>query len=299
MQRKIGFVGLGLMGSRMVQNLIAAGFEVIGYDLDADKVNAMIKAGCKKAADPAGLAAAVDILILSLPNSGIVDEVVTDSLGQQDSGSRGLKLIDPTTSDPVMSEALAEQMRDRGIEMLDATLSGTPEMCAAGKITMMIGGSEKTYRKCEPIFSALAAQWFYTGKNGSGALMKIIVNLVLGLNRMVLAEGLSLGRQAGMDEGRLLEVLKGSAAYSKAMDMKGDRMVNRELEPASGKLAFHLKDVRLMLDLGSRLNSPLPLTSLHAQALTSLVAKKRGEWDNAAIISFYDDLANPNDNIKP
>jgi 3-hydroxyisobutyrate dehydrogenase-like beta-hydroxyacid dehydrogenase len=87
----------------------------------------------------------------------------------------------------------------------------------------------------------------------------------------------------------LLEVLKGSAAYSKAMDMKGDRMVKRELEPASGKLAFHLKDVRLMLDLGRRLNFPLMLTSLHAQALTSLVAKGMGEWDNAAIISFYDD----------
>jgi len=278
------------MGSGMVQNLIAAGFEVIVYDLDEYKVKAMIEAGGMKTDDPVGMAAEVDIIILSLPNSGIVNEVVGNSLRLPDTGRRGLILIDTTTADPVMSETLAEQLRDRGIEMLDATLSGTPEMCATGKITMMIGGNEKIYQTCEPIFSALAAQWFYTGKNGSGAMTKLIVNLVLGLNRMVLAEGLSLGRRAGMDGGRLLEVLKESAAYSKAMDMKGDRMVDRQLEPASGKLAFHLKDVRLMLDLGSRLNFPLPLTSFHAQALTSLVAKGRSEWDNAAIISFYDDL---------
>jgi 2-hydroxy-3-oxopropionate reductase len=120
--------------------------------------------------------------------------------------------------------------------------------------------------------------------------MKLIVNLVLGLNRMVLAEGLSLGKKAGMDPQRLLNVLKKSAAYSRAMDMKGTRMIEEDFLPAEGKLGFHLKDVRLMLELGNRLNFPLVLSSMHAQALTSQVAKGRGEWDNAAIISFYRDL---------
>ncbi|MFB0506677.1 MAG: NAD-binding protein, partial [Thermodesulfobacteriota bacterium] len=118
------------------------------------------------------------------------------------------------------------------------------------------------------------------------------VNLVLGLNRMVLAEGLSLGKKAGMDQHRLLEVLKQSGAYSKAMDMKGTKMIEKDFLPPEGKLAFHLKDVRLMLDLGKRLDFPLVLSSLHAQALASEVAKGRGEWDNSDIISFYEDLAN-------
>ena len=138
----------------------------------------------------------------------------------------------------------------------------------------------------------MAQRMFYVGKNGSGALMKLIVNLVLGLNRMVLAEGLSLGKKAGMDQSRLLEVLKQSAAYSKAMDMKGTKMIEKDFLPPEGKLAFHLKDVRLMLDLGKRFNFPLLLSSLHAQALASEVAKGRGEWDNSDIISFYEDLAN-------
>ena len=120
--------------------------------------------------------------------------------------------------------------------------------------------------------------------------MKLIVNLVLGLNRMVLAEGLALGEKSGMDPHRLLEVLKQSAAYSKAMDMKGAKMITGDFLPAEGKLAFHLKDVHLMLDLGRRLNFPLLLSSLHAQALTSLIARGKAEWDNAAIISFYRDL---------
>ena len=129
------------------------------------------------------------------------------------------------------------------------------------------------------------------GKNGAGALTKLIVNLVLGLNRMVLAEGLSLTRRLGMDQRRLLEVLKKSAAYSRAMDMKGARMIEKDFLPPEGKLAFHLKDVQLMLDLGKRYHFPLILSSLHAQALVSEVAKGRGDWDNADIISFYEDLA--------
>jgi len=290
MIKKIGFVGLGLMGSGMTQNLISAGLPVIGYDIDPDKVTAFVAAGGTRKDDPANMADEVDVIILSLPNSHVVDDVVANSLKLFDTDHRGLILIDTTTADPLMSETLADQLRKKGVDMLDATISGTSKMCAARDITFMVGGDENVFLACEPIFSALAAQTFYLGKNGSGALMKLIVNLVLGLNRMVLAEGLSLGRRAGMDQKKLLEVLKKSAAYSKAMDMKGGKMIDQNFVPAEGKLAFHLKDVRLMLDLAHRLNFPLLLSSLHAQALCSQVAKGRGEWDNAAVIAFYEDL---------
>ena len=179
-----------------------------------------------------------------------------------------------------------------GIEMLDAAISGTSKMCAERDVTFLVGGNEEPFRECGAIFSALGKLTFYMGKNGAGAVAKLVVNLVLGLNRMALAEGLCLAGKAGMDPRRTLEVLQGSAAYSKAMDQKGLRMVNKDFLPPEGKLAFHLKDVRLMLDLGHRVNAPLVLSSLHAQALRSEVAKGRGEWDNADIISFYQDLAN-------
>lgn len=291
-RQRIGFVGLGLMGNGMARNLLSDGFPLIGFDIDQSKTDAIIEAGGEGPDAPDRLAAQVDIIILSLPNSHVVDEVVKNSLKLFETGRKGLILIDTTTADPVMSEVLATELREKGIEMLDATISGTSKMCVEKDITFMVGGEEDIFHACEPILSAMAQRMFYVGKNGSGALMKLIVNLVLGLNRMVLAEGLSLGKKAGMDQRRLLEVLKQSAAYSKAMDMKGTKMIEKDFLPPEGKLAFHLKDVRLMLDLGKSVNFPLLLSSLHAQALASEVAKGRGEWDNSDIISFYEDLAN-------
>lgn len=290
MNKTIGFVGLGLMGSGMARNLVKAGFRVIGYDLDSGKVAAFTAAGGKKSEDPGTMAANVDVIVLSLPNSNVVNQVVHETLRLKETGRENLILIDTTTADPGMSKALAEQLQSKGITMLDATISGTSKMCAEKNITLMVGGDKGIFQECENIFSALAVQTFYLGPNGSGALMKLIVNLVLGLNRMVLAEGLSLGKNAGVDTEQMLNVLKNSAAYSKAIDMKGLKMTTADFLPAEGKLAFHLKDVRLMLDLSRQLDFPLPLCCLHAQALTSLVAKGRGEWDNAAIMSFYDDL---------
>ncbi len=292
MKKRIGFVGLGLMGRGMVRNLLSAGFPVVGYDIDQRKMEALAGNGFQQAASPEALPRMVDVIILSLPNSHVVNNVVGDSLKLFAAETRGLILVDTTTADPVLSEALALRLRERGIEMLDATISGTSRMCAEKDVTFMVGGREDTFRECEPILSVLGKKIFYMGGNGSGATAKLVVNLVLGLNRMVLAEGLCLARKAGMDPGRTLEVLKGSAAYSSAMDQKGQRMVDKELLPAEGKLAFHLKDVRLMLDLGQRMNAPLILSSIHAQALQAEVAKGRGEWDNADIISFYEDLAN-------
>jgi 2-hydroxy-3-oxopropionate reductase len=290
MNTTIGFVGLGLMGGGMARNLIGSGFRVIGYDLDSDKIAEFIAAGGEKSENPEAMAAQVDVIILSLPNSNVVDQVVYNTIRLDKTQRENLILIDTTTADPGMSKTLASQLQEKGVAMLDATISGTSKMCAEKDITFMVGGDKGIFQECENIFSALAAQTFYLGPNGSGALMKLIVNLVLGLNRMVLAEGLSLGKNAGVDAEQMLNVLKNSAAYSKAVDMKGLKMTSEDFLPAEGKLAFHLKDVRLMLDLSRQLNFPLPLSCLHAQALTSLVAKGRGEWDNSAIISFYNDL---------
>jgi 2-hydroxy-3-oxopropionate reductase len=292
MKKRIGFVGLGLMGRGMVRNLLSAGFPVVGYDIDNGKMEALTGKVFQRAASPEALPLMVDVIILSLPNSHVVNDVVGDSLKLFEAETKGLILIDTTTADPVMSEALALRLKEKGIYMLDATISGTSKMCAEKDVTFMVGGHEDTFKKCEPILSVMGEKIFYMGGNGSGALAKLVVNLVLGLNRMVLAEGLCLARKAGMDSQRTLEVLKGSAAYSKAMDQKGQKMVDKDLLPPEGKLAFHLKDVRLMLELGRRVNAPLILSSLHAQALETEVAKGRGEWDNADIISFYEDLAN-------
>lgn len=291
-KQRIAFIGVGLMGHSMARHLLAAGFPVVVHDIDPAGVEAMVKLGAATAGAPDRIPSQVDVIMLSLPSSLVVNEVVRDSLKLFETGKKGLIVIDATTADPKMSEELAAQLGQKGIEMLDATVSGTSEMCAVKDIIFMVGGKKEIYHQCEPIFAAMGKESIYMGDNGAGAVTKLVVNLVLGLNRMALAEGLTLARKAGLDQRQALEVLKKSAAFSKIMDQKGDRMVNRQFLPAAGKLAFYLKDVRLMLDLGARLNCPLPLISLHAQALASEVSKGRAEWDSADIISFYNELAN-------
>lgn len=291
-EKRIGFVGLGLMGSGMTKNLITAGFSVLGYDLDGDKMDSLRSAGGQTTDTPDQIAGQVDVILLSLPNSTVVTEVVKSSLKLFDTGRKGQILIDTTTADPILSEELAIRLREIGIEMLDATASGTSKMCVAKDIIFMVGGKEEIFKESIPIFSAMAKEAIFMGKNGAGALTKIIVNLVLGLNRMALAEGLSLAKKAEMDQYRMLEVLKKSAAYSKAMDQKGSIMIEKKFLPAEGKVFSALKDRQLMLDLGARLNFPLPLVNIHAQALAAEVAKGRGDWDSSDIISYYEELGN-------
>ena len=154
-KKKVGLVGLGLMGSAMARNLLAVGFPLVGYDIDEGKVEAIIKLGGKRVASPEQIPAQVDVILLSLPHSHVVNQVVKESLKLFETGRRGLVLIDATTADPILSEELAAALREKGIEMVGATVSGTSKMCAERDIIFMVGGKEKIFKECRPIFSAL------------------------------------------------------------------------------------------------------------------------------------------------
>ena len=292
MSQRIAVVGVGLMGSSLAKHLLAAGYPVIVHDLEPAKVEALVKLGARMAATADRIAAEVDVIMLSLPNSHIVNDVITNSLKLFETGRKGMFVIDTSTPDPDMSAQMAARLRERGIEMMDGTISGTSEMFAEKNAIFMVGGSEQAFRDCESIFLAASRAAFHMGANGTGANTKLVVNLVLSLNRMALAEGLTLAARAGLDQAQALKVLKQSAAYSSAMDQKGERMVTRNfLKPASA-LSTSYKDSRLILALGAKLDCPLPLMSLYVQALASEVSKGKTSLDPATIIDFYRDLAN-------
>lgn len=292
MQQRIAVVGVGLMGGWFARHLVAAGFPVVVHDLDPAKVEALVEAGARRAAAPEAIAHEADVILLSLPDSRVVDEVVRHTLKIFDSGRKGLVVLDASTADPALSRALALELARAGIAMLDATVSGTSEMARVKDTVFMVGGRQDVYEQCIPLFRAMGREWVYMGGNGSGATIKLVVNLVLALNRMALAEGLTLAKKAGLDPLQTLEVLKQSAAGSKCMDQKGYRMVHESFHPPVGTLSTHYKDVRLMLALGAQLDCPLPLLALNAQALASEIAKGRGDWDSAEVILFYKALAN-------
>ena len=290
MIKNIGFIGLGLMGSAMTKNLMAEGFAVRGYDINPDRLREFAARGGGPADSTADAARGADVVMTSLMTAEIVTEVLKGPRGALEAMRPGTILIDTSTIHPNVSAALAADLRARGFTMLDATMSGTSTQAQRRDLVVLVGGDGAAFDACMPIFKAVGRSIYHLGPNGAGARTKLVVNLVLGLNRLALAEGLTLGLKQGLDGAKLLEVLKDSAAYSKAMDLKGERMLQGRFDP-EGKLSQHLKDVGLMLEVGHALGAPLLMTALHRQVLLAGVAEGRGDQDNSCVIAVLRGLA--------
>jgi 2-hydroxy-3-oxopropionate reductase len=278
------------MGSALTKNLMAEGFSVRGYDINPDRLREFAAGGGAPADSPADAARGADVVMTSLMTAEIVVEVVKGPRGVLETMRPGTILIDTSTIHPEASAALAADLRARGLTMLDATLSGTSTQAQRRDIVVLVGGDRAAFDACMPIFKAVGRSIYHLGPSGAGARTKLVVNMVLGLNRLALAEGLTLGLKQGLDGAKLLEVLKDSAAHSRAMDLKGERMLEGRFEP-EGKLSQHLKDVGLMLEVGHALGAPLLMTAVHRQVLLAGVAEGRGDQDNSCVIAVLRRLA--------
>lgn len=279
----IGLIGIGLVGSSLVRRFRAAGFDCLGYDISKEAVNRAVTDGMTPAESPAELGGAARRVVLSLPNSDVVETVVEGSDGLVHGLQRGDLVIDTTTSDPERCAQLAARLSGRGIHFLDATILGSSKMVAEGSALVMVGGEADQLERGRDILETFASRIYHMGPNGKGAEAKLIVNLVLGLNRLVLAEGLLLGKKAGVDLTVMLDVLKQGAAYSKVMDQKGDKMISEDFT-TEAKLAQHLKDVGLILDMGMKQDLKLPVSALHAEVLRAGVEAGYADQDNSAVI---------------
>src|SRR5262249_20805376 len=199
----------------------------------------------------------------------------------------GHTLVDTTTGEPEETAALGARLHERGVRYLDATVVGSSAEARAGNVVVLAGGRREDAEACADVFAAFAREWLYVGPWGSGARMKLVVNLVLGLNRAALAEGLTFARRLGLDPSAALAALKAGAAYSRAMDAKGDKMLRGEFT-AQAKLSQHLKDVRLILAAGGPVGAALPLSEVHRRLLERAEAAGYGDADNSAIIKAFD-----------
>jgi len=283
LEQPIGLIGLGLLGSAIAETLIAAGYTVVGYDLDFDKTVAIRELGGWSADSPRHVTDAAERIILSLPDSKVVREVAEGPEGLLAGDRLPRYIIDTTTGDPDETVALAARLAERGLAYLDATISGSSEQirCRAG--TFMVGGTAEAFERNRDLFEVFSDRVYHLGPAGSGCRAKLASNLVLGLNRAALAEGLVFAERLGLDLGAFLEVLKNSPAYSVAMDVKGRQMIDGDFTPTS-RIRQHLKDVELILDYARRAGQPLPLSTVHQQLLARAVAAGDGDLDNAAII---------------
>jgi 3-hydroxyisobutyrate dehydrogenase-like beta-hydroxyacid dehydrogenase len=287
--RPIGLVGLGLMGMALAERLLGGGFEIWGYDIDPRRNDLFREPGGRPASGTAEIAAGCRRILLSLPDSDVVRAVLAQ---MSPSLAPGQIVIDTSTGDPDQAAATGRRLAEGGIGYLDATISGSSQQVRQAEAVVLAGGPAVAFDECQDLFRLFARKWFRLGPCGSGSQMKLVSNLVLGLNRAALAEGLWLGRKLGLDPHQVLTVLRESMAYSRIMDTKGEKMIAGDFQPQA-KLSQHHKDVRLILAAAAKAGTDLPLSRTHARLLELAEDAGCGALDNSAIIRAFERLGTP------
>ena len=277
----VGLVGLGLLGQALAHRLRAAGFEVVGFDVDPAKNAGLAELGGRPALSVAELARRCDPTLLAVFDTNQVEAVIESELLPALGDDAGKTVLCTSTCDPDRIAALCERVAARGLRLLDTPVSGTSEQVRRGEGVGLIGGEAPTVAEVEPVLRALFPRYFHIGKVGDGGRAKLAVNLILGLNRLALAEGLVFAERLGLDLDAFLAVAQGSASYSQVMDTKGPKMVQRDFSP-EGRARQTLKDVRLMLDQAK--GQGLPLLEVHADVLAACLRHGQGELDNSVVI---------------
>jgi 3-hydroxyisobutyrate dehydrogenase-like beta-hydroxyacid dehydrogenase len=276
-QQGIGVIGLGLMGAALTERLLEHGYRVLVWNRTRAKASPLLAQGAEWSDNPLTSCHRVIICLYTT-------EVVEAMLAQLDTGLHaGQILLDTTTGDPVRTAALGARLAGRGVRYLDAPISGSSEQTRRGEATVLVGGDRATFEACADLWRVMGAKTIHVGPCGSAAKMKLITNLVLGLNRAALAEGLAFAEAIGISPAAALEAMAGSMAYSRAMDVKGRKMIEHDFT-VQARLSQHLKDVGLMLQAAGKAGMPLPLADTHRRLMEQAEEAGLGELDNSAII---------------
>ena len=279
--RQLGIAGLGLLGGALAHRLVTAGYSPKGYDIDAGKVAGFAKTGGTAATRDE--VARCDVVLLAVFDTDQVEDVVENALLPALMPGTPKTVLVASTCDPDRIAALAERVAPRGLALIEAPVSGSSAQVRNGDGVGLIGGDRDTIDGVADVIDSLYPRHFYMGAAGNGGRAKLAINHMLGLNRLVLAEGLVFAQALGLDPARLLDVARQSAAYSQAMDIKGPKMVSGDYTP-QGFIHQSLKDFRLILEQGGKRAQELPLAALNAEVLAACVSRGEGERDNAAVI---------------
>lgn len=284
MAETVAAIGIGIMGSKLAARLMAAGHEVRGFDPDPERMDDFVRAGGVPTQSPRDAVAGCQLALLSLLTSEISREVCLGPEGLSASPDRPLLVLDSTTGRPADSVSIAGELAPKGIEYVDMTISGNAAVAERGELVVMLGGSDEAYRTALPIMEAIGRSHHHVGQVGSGARMKLIVNHVLAVNRAGLAEGLVVAEKAGLDLDQAFEILEDSAAYSRAMDLWGRRMVAADHERPNARLRQSHKDARLIIEHARAVGAPMDLMDAARQMMAEGERDGLGEKDNSSAI---------------
>jgi 3-hydroxyisobutyrate dehydrogenase-like beta-hydroxyacid dehydrogenase len=286
---RLGFIGLGYLGSLIAQRLAAAGFPMVVYDLDHTKAMKLAELGAEVARNPGKLASQVDVVLSSLPDDHAVEDVYLGAGNVLSSARPGTRIIELSTISPETSRQLHRTARQFNIPALDVAVSGSTPAAEAGALTLFGGGDRQVFETSEPIFSAIARQWFYMGSSGSGVAMKLVVNTLLGVGVQAIAEAVALGSRLDLPRDLLFDTLAKTAVIAPAHAGKLATAKKRNYAPQF-PVRLMRKDFGLVLDAAAQFGLSMPTTEA-AAAINSAEAAAESEEDFSAVIRRMERLA--------
>jgi 2-hydroxy-3-oxopropionate reductase len=285
---KIGFVGIGIMGFPMAKNLIKAGYPLITYDLNEQVLSTMICEGAERGESCAHVAKNCDIIITMLPNSPDVEKVVLGEQGILKGACKGQILIDMSSITPLVSQSLARELEKKGIDMLDAPVSGGQEKAQSGTLAIMVGGKEEIFNYCKPILEVMGKP-ILVGDIGAGGTAKLVNQAIVAVNIAIVAEALLLGKKAGVDPDSIFDAIKGGLAGSQCLTDKAPRMFRGNYAPGF-RIRLHVKDLTNILQTSQALHNAMPLTAQVMEMMQTLMADGHTELDHAGLALFYEKI---------
>ena len=287
---KIGFIGLGIMGRPMAKNLIKAGHELVVNDFNKEAVADLVSCGAKAAASAAEIAAECDQAITMVPNSPHVRAVALGEHGLIETAKPGFTLIDMSSIDPVESKKIGEALAEKGIDMLDAPVSGGEPKAIDGTLSVMVGGKRETFDKYLPVLDAMAGSVTYVGELGAGNIAKLANQIVVACNIAAVAEALTFSKKAGADPELVYKAIRGGLAGSTVMDAKAPMMLAGNYKPGF-RIELHIKDLNNALNAAHAINAPVPLTGELMEMMQSLKAYGCEKDDHSALAKYYERIS--------
>ena len=290
MSKKIGFIGLGIMGKPMSKNLLKAGYDLTVCDINAAAVAEVVALGAKSAATPKDVAAQTDIIITMLPNSPQVKTVALGAGGIIEGARSGTIVVDMSSIAPQAAQEVARALAEKGVQMIDAPVSGGEPKAIDGTLAIMVGGDPAVFEECLPILKCMGASAVRVGDVGAGNVTKLANQVIVALNIAALSEAMTLAAKAGVDPELVFNAIKGGLAGSTVMNAKAPLILERKFAPGF-RIGLHIKDLDNALETAHEVGVPLPLTAGVMEILQALKVDGCAGDDHGAIVKYYEKLA--------
>jgi len=289
--KKIGFIGLGIMGKPMSKNLLKAGYQLVVYDLNQSVINELVQAGAEAGISPKDVASKSEVIITMLPNSPHVKEVVLGANGVVEGAKEGSIVIDMSSIAPLVSREVASKLEEKGIRFMDAPVSGGEPKAIEGTLSIMVGGKEKDFEECLPILKAMGTSVVLCGDVGAGNVTKLANQIIVAVNIAAMSEALVLATKAGVEPEKVYQAIRGGLAGSTVLDAKAPLVMDRKFDPGF-RIELHIKDLNNVLETGHGVGVPLPLSAAVMEMMQALKVDGHGGKDHGSLILFYEKLAN-------